>query len=155
MNVDELFNHALVTLPEAVTDVLRDGRDPSELVFASFEGASELGISLIAADFATDRGASVPEARQEVERMLLSAGHRGEELVVSLMVSREVLARILSVSAIDAPTRIALRLWMEVPLPDGHIRVLAVGRADVRAGVVDGVSDDADEAPPVSRSMMN
>lgn len=155
MNVDELFNHALVTLPEAVTDVLRDGRDPSDLVFASFEGASELGISLIAADFATDRGATVPEARAEVERMLLSAGHRGEELVVSLMVTKEVLARILSVSQIDAPTRIALRLWMDVPLPDGHIRVLAVGRSDVRAGVVDGVSEEAEEAPPVSRSMLN
>lgn len=155
MNVDELFNHALATLPEAVTDVLRDGRDPSELVFASFEGASELGISLIAADFATDRGATVPDARAEVERMLLSAGHRGEELVVSLMVTKDVLARILSVSHIDPPTRIALRLWMDVPLPDGHIRVLAVGRADVRAAVVDSASEEADEAPPVSRSMLN
>lgn len=155
MNVDELFNHALVTLPEAVTDVLRDGRDPSQLVFASFEGASDLGVSLIAADFATDRGASVPEARAEVERMLLAAGHRGEELVVSLMVTKEVLARILSVSRIDAPTRIALRLWMDVPLPDGHIRVLAVGNSDVRAGVVDSATDDSDEAPPVSRSMLN
>lgn len=154
MNVDELFNHALVTLPEAVTDVLRDGRDPSKLVFASFEGASDLGISLIAADFATDRGAQVPEARSEVERMLLAAGHRGEELVVSLMVTKDVLSRILSVSQIDPPTRIALRLWLDVPLPDGHIRVLAVGRADVRAGVVDSMGDEA-EVPPVSRSMLN
>jgi hypothetical protein len=155
MNVDELFNHALVTLPEAVTDVLRDGRDPSQLVFASFEGASDLGVSLIAADFATDHGASVPEARAEVERLLLAAGYRGEELVVSLMVTKDVLARILSVSQIDAPTRIALRLWMDVPLPNGHIRVLAVGRSDMRAGVVDSASDDAEESPPVSRSMLN
>lgn len=154
MNVDELFNHALVTLPEAVTDVLRDGRDPSKLVFASFEGASDLGISLIAADFATEKGAAVPDAREEVEKMLMAAGHRGEELVVSLMVTKDVLARILSVSQIDPPTRIALRLWLDVPLPDGHIRVLAVGKADVRAGVVDSAGDEA-EVPPVSRSMLN
>src|SRR5690606_7180129 len=50
MELDELFNHALTTLPEAVSDILRDGRDPGELVFASFDGSSELGIALIASD---------------------------------------------------------------------------------------------------------
>lgn len=154
MDVDELFHHALATLPEALSDLLRAGRDPGELVFASFDGSSELGIALIASDIATGMGVEAPDARGEVERMLFAANQRGEELVVSLMVTKDVLARILAVSNVDTPTRMAVRLWLDGPLPDGHFRVVAVGKADVRAAVVDALSD-VDEPAPVSRSQLN
>jgi hypothetical protein len=154
MELEELFNHALTTLPEAVSDILRDGRDPGELVFASFDGASELGIALIASDLSGELGVEAPSARDEVERMVQAASLRGEELVVSLMVTKDVLSRILAVSNVDVSTRLAVRLWLDGPLPDGHFRVVAVGQADVRAAVVDGATD-MDEAPPISRSMLN
>ena len=107
MQADELFQHALTSLPEAVGDLLRGGRDPGEFVFASFDGASELGKALIASDMTgDDRDDVAPpsgnRARREVERMVHEASARGEELIVSLMVTRDALARMLTVSSVDA-----------------------------------------------------
>jgi hypothetical protein len=129
MEADELFDHALTSLPEAVGDLLRDNRDPCEFVFASFDGASELGMALIASDLAGDIGLDVTRARCEVEQMIKAAGERGEELVVSLMVTREA------------------------PLVIGHFRVVAISGEQVRAATVDGVSELEDA--PVSSSMLN
>ncbi len=154
MDLDELFNHALTTLPEAVGDILREGRNPGDLVFASFDGASDLGIALIASDIAGEMGVDPPNARNEVEHMVRAASLRGEELVVSLMVTKDVLTRILAVSNVDTPTRMAVRVWLEGPVPAGHFRVVAVGQADLRAAVVDGATD-VDDTPPISRSMLN
>jgi hypothetical protein len=153
MEADELFDHALTSLPEAVGDLLRDGRDTREFIFASFDGASELGMALIASDLAGDLGVEGAAARAEVERMILAANHKGEELVVSLMVTKEVLTRILSASNVDASTRVAVALWLEAPLMMGHFRVVAIAGEQVRAATVDGVTD-LDEAP-VSSSMLN
>jgi hypothetical protein len=153
MEADELFDHALTSLPEAVGDLLRDGRDTREFIFASFDGASELGMALIASDLAGDLGVEGTAARAEVERMILAANHKGEELVVSLMVTKEVLTRILSASNVDASTRVAVALWLETPLTTGHFRVVAIAGEQVRAATVDGVSD-LDDAP-VSSSMLN
>ncbi|MDB4939174.1 MAG: hypothetical protein JWP87_6146 [Labilithrix sp.] len=153
MQADELFDHALTSLPEAVGDLLRDGRDTREFIFASFDGASELGMALIASDLAGDLGIEGAAVRAEVERMILAANHKGEELVVSLMVTKEVLTRILSASNVDANTRVAVALWLETPLTMGHFRVVAIAGEQVRAATVDGVSE-LDEAP-VSSSMLN
>ena len=101
MEADELFDHALTSLPEAVGDLLRDGRDAREFIFASFDGASELGIALIASDIAGELGVEGAAARAEVERMIVAANDNGEELVVSLMVTKDVLTRILSASNVD------------------------------------------------------
>jgi hypothetical protein len=153
MEADELFDHALTSLPEAVGDLLRDNRDPYEFVFASFDGASELGMALIASDLAGDIGLDVSTARCEVEQMIKSASDRGEELVVSLMVTRDVLARILKASNVDATTRIAVAMWLEAPLVLGHFRVVAISGEQVRAATVDGVAELGDA--PVSSSMLN
>lgn len=153
MEADELFDHALTSLPEAVGDLLRDHRDPGEFVFASFDGASELGMALIASDIAGEAGLDGGTARCEVEQMLKAANDRGEELVVSLMVTRDVLARILTASNVDAGTRIAVALWLETPLNVGHFRVVAIAGEHVRAATVDGVSE-MDDAP-VSSSLLN
>lgn len=153
MEADELFDHALTSLPEAVGDLLRDGRDTRDFVFASFDGASELGMALIASDLAGDLGIEGNAARSEVAAMISAANRNGEELVVSLMVTKDVLSRILSVSNVDASTRIAVALWLEAPLLMGHFRVVAIAGEHVRAATVDGVSD-TDEAP-VSSSMLN
>lgn len=153
MEADELFDHALTSLPEAVGDLLRDGRDAREFIFASFDGASELGIALIASDIAGELGVEGAQARAEVERMILAANSNGEELVVSLMVTKEVLTRILSASNVDTHTRIAVAMWLEAPLSTGHFRVVAIAGERVRAATVDGVSE-LDEAP-VSSSMLN
>lgn len=151
MEAEELFDHALTSLPEAVGDLLREHRDPGEFVFASFDGASELGMALIASDIAGDGG--LDGARTEVEHMIKAANDRGEELVVSLMVTRDVLARILTASNVDAGTRIAVALWLETPLNVGHFRVVAIAGEHVRAATVDGVSE-MDDAP-VSSSLLN
>ena len=158
MQADELFQHALTSLPEAVGDLLRGGRDPGEFVFASFDGASELGKALIASDMTgDDRDDVAPpsgnRARREVERMVHEASARGEELIVSLMVTRDALARMLTVSSVDASARLAVGVWLETPLDAGHFRVVAIAGAHVRAATVDGVSD-LDDAP-VSSSMLN
>jgi hypothetical protein len=153
MEADELFDHALTSLPEAVGDLLRDHRDPGEFVFASFDGASELGMALIASDLTGDVGLDGAIARSEVEHLIQSANARGEVLVVSLMVTRDVLARILTASNIDATTRIAVALWLEAPLSMGHFRVVAVAGDRVRAATVDGLSE-MDDAP-VSSSLLN
>lgn len=153
MEADELFDHALTSLPEAVGDLLRDGRDTRDFVFASFDGASELGMALIASDLAGDLGIEGNAARSEVAAMISAANRNGEELVVSLMVTKDVLSRILSASNVDASTRIAVALWLEAPLLMGHFRVVAIAGEHVRAATVDGVSD-TDEAP-VSSSMLN
>lgn len=153
MNADELFDHTLTSLPEAVGDLLRDNRDPSEFVFASFDGASELGMALIASDLGAELGVEGDAAKQEVERMILAANHRGEELVVSLMVTKEVLGRILNASNVDGATRVAVRLWLDGPLVEGHFRVVAIAGDQVRAATVDGVSEAED--CPVSSSMLN
>jgi len=152
MDADQLFDHALTSLPEAVGDLLRDGRDPGEFVFASFDGASELGMALIASDLAAELGEGAT-AKTEAERMILAANHRGEELVVSLMVTKDVLARILNASNVDAPTRVAVRLWLDGPLGIGHFRVVAIAGEHVRAATVDAVSE-MDDAP-VSSSLLN
>jgi hypothetical protein len=153
MNADELFEHTLTSLPEAVGDLLRDGRDPREFVFASFDGASELGMALIASELGPELGVEGEGAKREVERMILAANHRGEELVVSLMVTRGVLGKILNASNVDGPTRVAVRLWLEGPLASGHFRVIAIAGENVRAATVDGVSEMDD--CPVSSSMLN
>jgi hypothetical protein len=153
MEADELFDHALTSLPEAVGDLLRDGRDTRDFVFASFDGASELGMALIASDLAGDLGIEGNAARSEVAAMISAANRNGEELVVSLMVTKDVLSRILSASNVDASTRIAVALWLEAPLTMGHFRVVAIAGEHVRAATVDGVSD-MDDAP-VSSSMLN
>jgi hypothetical protein len=153
MEADELFDHALTSLPEAVGDLLRDGRDTREFIFASFDGASELGIALIASDIAGELGVEGTAARAQVERMIDAANDNGEELVVSLMVTKDVLTRILTASHVDTNTRIAVALWLETPLTTGHFRVVAIAGKHVRAATVDGVSD-LDDAP-VSSSMLN
>jgi hypothetical protein len=136
-----------------VGDLLRDGRDACDLVFTSFDGASALGMALIAMDLAGDLGVEGNEARSEVEHMIREANRRGEELVVSLMVTRTVLTRILTASNIDAATRVAVALWLERPLTMGHYRVVAIAGDEVRAATVDGVTDVEDA--PISSSMLN
>lgn len=153
MEADDLFAHALSSLPEAVGDLLREGRDPSELIFASFDGASELGMALIASEIAGNGGPGGDSARAEVERMILAANHRGEALVVSLMVTREVLLRVLSASNVDVTTRVAVSIWLETPVSAGHFRVVAIAGEHVRAATVDGVTE-LDDAP-VSSSVLN
>lgn len=154
MEADELFAHALTSLPEAVGDLLRDGRDTREFIFASFDGASELGIALIASDIAGELGVEGAAARAEVERMIVAANDNGEELVVSLMVTKDVLARILSASNVDTNTRLAVAMWLETPLVTGHFRVVAIAGERVRAETIDGVSEGED-APVPSSSMLN
>ncbi len=153
MEADELFDHALTSLPEAVGDLLREGRDPGQFVFASFDGGSQLGMALIASDLSIELGADSAASRAKVQQMLREASERGEELVVSMMVTKDVLARMLTASNIDASMRIAVRLWLESPLHMGHFRVMAIAGDHVRAATVDGVSD-LDDAP-VSSSMLN
>ena len=153
MEANELFDHALTSLPEAVGDLLRDGRDTREFIFASFDGASELGIALIASDLAGELGVQGAAARAEVERMIVAANHDGEELVVSLMVTKDVLSRILRASNVDTDTRLAVTMWLEAPLVMGHFRVVAIAGERVRVATVDGVSDLDEE--PVSSSMLN
>jgi hypothetical protein len=153
MEANELFDHALTSLPEAVGDLLRDGRDTREFIFASFDGASELGIALIASDIAGELGVEGTAARAEVERMIETANNNGEELVVSLMVTKDVLTRILSASNVDTDTRLAVAMWLEAPLVTGHFRVVAIAGERVRAATVDGVSELEEE--PVSSSMLN
>lgn len=156
MQADELFQHALTSLPEAVGDLLREGRDPVEFVFASFDGASELGKALIASDMGGEHDMAPPSvntARREVERLVHEASSRGEELVVSLMVTRDALAKMLTVSSIDPSTRLAVGVWLESPLNAGHFRVVAIAGEHVRAATVDAVSE-MDDAP-VSSSMLN
>lgn len=152
MEPEELFDHALTSLPEAVGDLLRNRRDPSEFVFASFDGASELGMALIAADVAGGVGVDGHSVRSEVEQMIQAASIRGEELVVSLMVTRDVLSRILTASGVCATVRVAVELWLETPVRAGHFRVVAIAGEQVRAATVDAVSEG--EAP-VSSSSLN
>lgn len=155
MHADQLFDHALTILPEAVSDLLREGRSPAEYVFASFDGASELGIALIASDLANELGVAGTNARSEVMRMIAAANHRGEELVVSLMVTKDVLLRILAASNVDATTRVAVQLWLDGPLAQHHFRVVAIANEHVRAAAVDGASELTEEEAPVSSSMLN
>ena len=153
MEADELFNHALTSLPEAVGDLLRAGRDTRNFIFASFDGASELGMALIASDLADDLGIEGDAAKSEVAHMIRSANQRGEELVVSLMVTKDILTRILTASNVDAETRVAVALWLERQVTVGHFRVVAIAGDQVRAATVDGASD-LDDAP-VSSSLLN
>ncbi len=155
MTADELFRHALTSLPEAVGDLLRDGRDPNDVIFTSFDGASELGRAVISTELAMGAGVDGSEAHSEVVRMLLAAGHRGEELVVSLMVTKDVLARILGASHIDDATRVAVRLWLEDSLRGGCYRVVAIAGGEVRAAIVDGGGADEEEEAVPSSSMLN
>jgi 2-phosphoglycerate kinase len=154
MEADELFNHALTSLPEAVGDLLRAGRDTRSFIFASFDGASELGMALIASDLAGDLGIEGDAAKSEVAEMIRAANRRGEELVVSLMVTKDVLTRVLTASNVDAATRIGVALWLEREVTVGHFRVVAIAGDQVRAATVDGVSDLDDDAP-VSSSLLN
>lgn len=158
MNADDLFRHALTSLPEAVGDMLRDGRKSDEVVFASFDGASELGMAVITSELAQDIGVDGDVAHREVVRMLLSAKQHNEELVISVMVTKDVLMRIVNASDVDGPTRVAMRLWLDGPLTVGHYRVVSISGNDVRAATVDGVSDELmdteEEAAPAS-TMLN
>ena len=153
MEADELFNHALTSLPEAVGDMMREGRDTRDFIFASFDGASELGMALIASDLAGDLGIEGEAAKYEVAQMIRAANHRGEELVVSMMVTKDILTRILTASNVDAETRVAVALWLERQVTVGHFRVVAIAGDQVRAATVDGVTE-LDDAP-VSSSMLN
>jgi hypothetical protein len=86
--------------------------------------------------------------------MLLAAKQRNEELVISVMVTHDVLLRILNASDVDGPTRVAVRLWLDGPLAPGHYRVVSIAGNDVRAATVDGVTEDtaeAEETAPVSQ----
>jgi hypothetical protein len=156
MEADELFDHALTSLPEAVGDLLRDGRDPGQFVFASFDGASQLGMALIASDLSGDLGGDSAASRAEVLRMVLEAERKGEELIVSFMITKDILTRLLSASSVDHATRVAVGLWLETPLNMGHFRVVAIAGDHVRAATVDAVSD-VDDVPISSSpsSMLN
>lgn len=169
MDVEALFRHALSCLSEVVGDLLRAKRDPAELVFASFDGASALGVALIASDVATEKRVDLQRARGEVERMIEDASERGEELMVSLTVTKEILTRILGVANLDAASRQTLRAWLSAPLEEGHFRVVAIADNALRAASVDvlgdgtagetyeayeNVDDDDDDAP-ISSSLLN
>ncbi len=158
MEADKLFQHALTSLPEAAGDLLRDGRDPGEFVFATFDGASDLGKALLAADVAEADNEDAPppsvrKARVQVERMVLEARSKGEELVVSLMLTPDALTRMLTVSNITPSTRLAVGVWLANPLTAGHFRVVAIAGEQVRAATVDGVSELEDA--PASSPMLN
>jgi len=133
MEADELFDHALSSLPEAVGDAMREGRDTSDLVFVSFDGASELGKALVDTELKTT--------------------HPGQQVVVSMMVPPDVLVRVLSASSVDAATRVAVALWLETPVAVGHFRVVAIAADQIRAATVDGISE-LDDAPE-SSSLLN
>jgi hypothetical protein len=154
MNLDDLFKHALTILPDAATDLQRAGRDPSDYVFASFDGGSELGIAFIASDLAGELDSDPMCARAEVERMIASAKGRGEELVVSVMVGKDVLGLLLAVSRVDRPTRAAMRLWLDGPLPNDHFRVVAIAGDQVRAAAVEESPQEPERAP-LPMSMLN
>jgi hypothetical protein len=153
MDADELFDHALSSLPEAVGDLLRSHRDPAAYVFASFDGASELGRALIAADLQGDVGLDREGAQLQVDAMIQSANDRGEDLMISVMVTADVLARILVASKVDRPTRTAVDLWLDSPVEGGHFRVVAIAGEQIRAATVDTISEMDDE--PVSSTLMN
>jgi hypothetical protein len=154
MDIDELFFHALSSLPDAVGDLLRAQGDPERFVIASFDGASELGLAILATDLAAERGIDGPSARQDVERMVSSAGQRGEQLVVSLLVDKDLLQRILAASHVDPAIRTAIRDWLEGPLERDHYRVVAIAGDQIRAASVD--SDMETEEPPlIPSSMLN
>lgn len=153
MELDDLYRHALTILPEAANDLVRGGRDPSEFVFASFDGSSDLGVAFIATDFADELGVDPVCARAEVERMIASARSRGEELVVSLMVGKDVLALLLAASRVDPNTRAALRLWLDGPLMVGHFRVVAIAGERVHAASV--ACEEERERSPASLQAMN
>ena len=156
MDADELFDHALTSLPEAVSDLLRDGKDPRELVFASFDGASQLGMAFIATDLALEEGSDTETSRAAVQRMLAEAEAQGEEVIVSFMLPRDGVTRLLDASNVDSATRLAIGLWLDAPLRPGHFRVVAVAGEHVRAATVDASSSDATEAAePVSSSLLN
>jgi len=67
MTLDDLFKHALTILPDAANDLDRAGRAPTEYVFASFDGGSELGVAFIASDLANELAADPQCAREESE----------------------------------------------------------------------------------------
>jgi hypothetical protein len=153
MELDDLYRHALTILPEAAGDLTKAGRDPGDFVFTSFDGASELGVAFIATDFAAELGVDPMCARQEVERMIASARDRGEELVVSLMVAKDVLALLLAASRVDSGTRAAMRLWLDGPLQYGHYRVVVIVGDQVHAAAV--TCEGPTEREPLPASMLN
>ena len=153
MEADELFDHALSSLPAAVGDLLRDGKDPREFVFASFDGSSQLGRAFIASDLAAGVEAESEASRAEVQRMLVEALGKGEELIVSFMLPRDSVTSLLDVSHVDAATRLAVGLWLDAPLHMGHFRVVALAGEHVRAATVDTSlgSLELDDEIPSSR----
>lgn len=156
MTLDELYHHALTILPDAASDLQRAGRDPSDYVFASFDGGSELGIAFIASDLLGSQHSDPMCARAEVERMIASARGRGEELVVSVMIGKDVLGILLAASRVDRPTRAAMRLWLEGAVPRGQYRVVAINGDQVRARNVEQSEIDHElEEEPISMSMLN
>lgn len=153
MNVEELMNHALITLPEAVGDLVRAGQDPNQFVFASLDGSSELGMALIASDIESQHGIGRLVARHEVTRMLEAATFRGEEIVISLMVTKDVLTRIIAASDVDPRTRVAVHSWLDGPVGDTRYRVVAITGRDMRAAIVDGGVERS--RPAIPNSMLN
>lgn len=157
MDADELFEHALASLPEAVADLLRDGKDPRELVFASFDGASQLGMAFIATDLALEEGSDTATSRAAVQRMLAEAEAQGEEVIVSFMLPRDGVTRLLDASNVESATRLAVGLWLDAPLEEGHFRVLVLIDDQVRAATVDATFSGAPaiEGAPISSSLLN
>jgi hypothetical protein len=156
MDADELFDHALTSLPEAVGDLLRDAKDPRDFVFASFDGASQLGMAFIATDLVASGGDN-EASRAEVQRMLAEAEEQGEEVIVSFMLPRDSVTRLLDASNVDGATRLAVGLWLDAPLHTGHFRVVALAGEHVRAATVDASVNGALELEdePISSSMLN
>lgn len=156
MDADELFDHALSSPPEAVGDLLRDGKDPREFVFASFDGASQLGRAFIATDLAVERGEDSEASRAEVQRMLVEAEQQGEghRLLHVAVRQRDEAPR-----GWTAPraTRLAVGLWLDAPLHQGHFRVVALAGEQVRAATVDASVSGAakTDQEPISSSMLN
>jgi hypothetical protein len=168
MEVDELFVQALRGLSEAAGDLLRAGRDSREYVFASFDGASHLGMALIACDVANDLGGEVrvnqgsrvgsaePAIRApgaEAADMIRAARATNRELIVSLMMTKASFSRVLRASRVEMSTRGAVALWLERPIMVGHFRVIAILGEHVRASTIDAVSEIEDA--PVSSSLIH
>jgi len=87
--------------------------------------------------------------------MIASAKERGEELVVSVMIGKDVLGLLLAVSRVDRATRAAMRLWLDGPLAHDHVRVVAIVGDQIRAASVEAEPTRELERAPVSASMLN
>ena len=116
-----------------------------------------LGMAFIATDLALEDGSDTETSRAAVQRMLAEAEAQGDEVIVSFMLPRDGVTRLLEASNVDSATRLAVSLWLDAPLPAGHFRVLALIGEQVRAATVDasfsGVTEL--EGAPISSSLLN